>query len=594
MSIKVRSIGSYLTRGYPNFSSLQTNEKWIKIITTILVALTLSLRGYDRLSYPQFVAEEGIVFFQDSYNLDFWSSVTKFYNGGSYLLGRLVAEFSQLFRLEIIPTIFVLASLAIATCCCCLFLHDRFKWIVPNLYLRSLFCIAIALFPSSNELVLRLVNAHWYLAIACFFLVLMEIPQKSLGKLLYASAWIISSLSAPLVIIFSPCLAGRAIADKKNRILLSSLSIFLISFAILIKQENSSISFVKNVDTSQASLLLGLINNLTYRVLLTSFLGDRTSYSLFHDNKSIFVYFPYVLTVLYMLFSIGTATVLATKKRLLDLLVWTHINYCILAPLLLTFLGRPEILLQSQSISTLWGSERYFFLPVGAFNFAIFWWIVNFRARDLRVKYMKGLLLLMTIPAFVLDFHIANIWITDHQWALQVQRIKIAEVLSPGKILKVPVNPTRQWLMSLRTPLPYLPSVRSLHLMEDQGAGYFDFAVAYGGKNTVIPRKQAVKAGGWAIDRRSNRPSAEVLVLDKDSNQVVARTRVNLIRTDVAQALQSEKFRLSGWQVVFPVEKLQPGSHTLLAYAFDSSTMQIFPLANEMKIEVSRPSAVEK
>jgi hypothetical protein len=587
MNKYVGTIKRYLIKNQPQVILFLTHEKWIKGLTIALVALIFILRGQDRLTYPQFVAEDGRVFFQDSYNLDLWRSITRFYNGGSYLLSRLIAEFSQIFRLELIPTIFVLSSLIVATSCCCIFLSSRFKWLVPSLHLRSLCCIMLALMPSSNELILRLVNAHWYLAIACFLLILMNIPRHFLGKILYALMWIISSLSAPLIVVFSPSLIVRAIIDQKNRLLLIALTAFLIGIAIVIRQENATVDFVQDVDASQASIILGIVNTLTYRVLLTCILGDRTAYELFHDNKTLLAYLPYLLTIAYGYIVIQTATNFIKRKLWMKLAIWTHIQYCVLAPLLLTFLGRPEILLQSQSIKTLWGSERYFFLPVGACLFGFFWWIIHVQPKRLLLKWAKLLSPLIVLPAFILDFSIANIWITDHQWLTQVERIKKAEIFSPGQMLNVPVNPTQDWSMTLRLPGSRLPKLQALRFMENRNSGYLDFVRAYGGGKQVVSRKRAVKAGGWAVDQEANRPAAEVLVIDKTSNQVLARTRVNLWRSDVAKALQNDRLLFSGWQVVFPIEQLQPGKHILAAYAFDPATMQAFPLTNEIEIEVT-------
>lgn len=556
----------------------------IKIITLFLIAIVLILRGNDRIWHAQFVAEDGVVFFQDAYNLDFLSAVTKSYNGGYYLLARLLSELALLFPLESVPTIFVLSSLIVTIFCCSFFLLDNFNWIVPNLYHRAFFCLLLAALPSTDEVLLRLVNVHWYLGIVDFLLVLMKIPQNFIGKAVYLFLWLFSGLSAPQTIVFTPCLIAKAFGDKRNRTLLVFSAIFLIILAFIIKQQNANVFFVKGVDTSHASLSLAVVNALASRIL-TSFLSINLTYEWFYNSERLYV--AYLLMMPFIVLNAAAIVNCFKRKRWTQLFVWLYSLYCIFAPIIITFLGRPALLLLSQNINKLGilGNERYFILPLVAWYFGFFLWMTSVIG-NIRRKYIKHLFALAIVPALIFDFHFENIFIADHQWYSQVQRIKVAEALSPGSTLLVPSNPQEDWSMHLHIPPSYLPRIESLIFVDKPGQGYFDFARANADGQKVVQSDRAVRASGWAINSEANRPANEVLILDKNSNTIVARTIVNQLRTDVAKAMRNRRFRRSGWQVVFPIDRLEIGTHTLRAYAFDSSKMQVFPLAEEMTIEI--------
>jgi len=133
----------------------------VQVGTVFLVAIIFYIRGCSRIILPQLWAEDGVVFFQDAYNLAFWTSITKSYRGYYHLLPRIVAEVATLFRLEFIPAIYVLTAFLVAVFCCSFFLKQTFAWIVPNVYQRALFCVLFALMPANDEALLRFVNMQW-------------------------------------------------------------------------------------------------------------------------------------------------------------------------------------------------------------------------------------------------------------------------------------------------------------------------------------------------------------------------------------------------------------------------------------------------
>ncbi len=562
--------------------------KWIYILTIVCVGFIYIFRAKDRILMPQFVAEDGLSYFQNAYNLPFLQSVILPYRGGFYFIGRLLSELSLNIQFEYAPITFVLFSLIIQVICSCLFLSERFAWIIPNIWYRALFCLIIAAIPASNEVHLRLYNVHWYLAILAFLLVLIEAPRRWYEKSLYVLLWVVIGFSAPQVIVFAPCMVVRAIVDRRIR--WPSLAVVFVLFWVAIATSRANSEGVTSAtDFRPIALCIAIINAIAFRVLAVANIGLNRLFEHFYQKNSLL--FVYLFFIPYIAFLIHGASIFWQRQRRDYLLIWIFLLYCTTAPLALLFLGRAEFLLAGQQLSRLWGDDRYYILPICAFYFGLLWWLSLNPFGSKTLAKARWILVLPIVFAITSDFWIPNVFISDFQWKSQVRRIKEAEALAPGSILDVPINPTSEWTMKLHIPPLEMPSFDDLHIVDQPARGYFDFAA----RNTTlagldphpsqeVSLNEAVRASGWVFaDGTQNHPS-EVIIVDNTEKRILARTPVILERRDLIAV--DPGLLISGWQVVFPIDQLTIGEHVLHAYSFDAQKFIVHPIPGEIQITI--------
>jgi hypothetical protein len=67
---------------------------------------------------------------------------------------------------------------------------------------------------------------------------------------------------------------------------------------------------------------------------------------------------------------------------------------------------------------------------------------------------------------------------------------------------------------------------------------------------------------------------------------VLAQTSVDLPRADVAASMNNSRLTTCGWDVLFPINTLAPGTHILQAYIFDPDTKEAILVPGEKAIDV--------
>lgn len=564
-------------------------DKAITIFGVVLCSLIVFVfRTSERLFNPQLVAEDG-VFFQNTYNLSFLDTIFLPYRGGFYVFSRILYEVALVFRLDLVPLVFVVLALVVQIFCCTIFLSERFSWIVPNVWYRAFFCILLATIPASSEIHLRLYNVHWYLGILAFLLVIMEAPYSWRGKFLYMVSWVLIGFSAPQTIVFLPCLAVRALVDRRLR-WFSFIAVVGLGIVVFLTVQANTERVRGTGGLQLVALGVALFNALAFRVLTVGTVGLSRLFDTFYQYDDL--RWMYVLLLPYLALIISGAYFFWQQQRRDYLLVWVALIYCTIAPIALLFLGRADFLQARQHLSGLWGDDRYYVLPICTFYFTLlFWWLSLSPYKNRYLRSARWLLVLPILFAVTSDFFVHNVFISDFQWKSQVRRIKQAEALAPGSILDVPINPTNEWTMRLHVPPSDLPAYINLRVASQEVQGYFDFAA----RNTTpagldpqpsqkISTEEGVRAAGWVLaDGTPNHPN-EVLVISIMEQKVIARTSVLLERPDLAS--MDPRLLISGWQVVFPADQLSAGVHVLRAYAFDAKTQTAYPIPGEIRITI--------
>jgi len=566
---------------------IRPETPWFKLVVLLLVGLILMLRGADRFWHPQFWFEDGRVFFQDAYNLSFWQSVTKPYvvdwlGTGYYMLAnRVLAELALVVDVEYAPAMFMILAFAVATLCCSFFMLEGFSWLMPSARLRALVCFMLALLPGSSEIALRFLNLQWYLGLLCFLLTLMDVPRTRRGAFVYLAGWLLCGLSAPQTVVFLPCLIVRAWLVPNQRRLLAGASLAGLCGLVPTFWFNAAHGAASRPEPW--SVLVASFNTFAARVLVTFSVGSARSWGWFYNKPT--ADYLYLWYLPFATFVVALSIAWSRQRRYGRLSLLAYFVYCIVAPIILACIRQPQVVAIGRSIRTSWGGDRYFVLPVASLGVLLFWWTTTIQGGIRRIYAVRIALIAIIAFAASTDFF-DPFEVTDQQWHSQVLRIKAAEASGAEQVVRVPSNPSSDFGALLEfhsaAPPPALTTERR------------DGAIGYAGSdrtpNGPVTTDDILLVNGWAVNVASNAPFEEVLVADKASSTVLARTRLHGARLDVAQVMADDRLRWSGWRVAVRADRLGEGRHVLRAYTCDrceDSGAKAYLLGGEATVDIA-------
>jgi hypothetical protein len=555
----------------------------LQIGTVAAVILILVLRGPDRIVHAQLWAEDGSVFFQDAYNLGFWESITKTYRGYYHVLPRILAEFAMLLRLDLVPTFFALSSLIVIALCCCMFLLNHFTYFMPSLPLRALFCILLAALPATDEVLLRFVNIQWYLSVFCMLLVIMRPPEKWTGRTLYVLAWVLAGLTVPMAMIFVPCLFIKGQLEPRNRTTVIVACGLVALIMLVVIKEALTTTPEGNMARDPAAMPVALVNIFAYHVLAAATLGSNRIQTILGQDHTALIYL-WLLPFVVLNLSILVHTY--QRKKWDALVIWSYLIYCMIAPIVLTLVGRPSLISEAPSFGNPTYGARYYVVAVAALYLAILWCVNRYLTNtrwSIPVMSVTCVMLLIPIQS---DFALSKL--SDWQWSAEARRIEAAESRGAGTTITIPLPPYSPWAMSLQ-----VPPQRALHpwplpIASQPVAGHFDGVLAVESDDMTRVGRQFVRAIGWAADPSGNRPASVILIVDRTSSQIVARTYTSVERSDVSELSGRPELLQSGWDVIFSVEHLEPGAHTFQAFVLDERSGRAFLIPGESVVDVMR------
>lgn len=183
------------------------------LITPALIILVsfviLVMRRPDIILHAQPWAEDGAVWMAGVYNNGFWSSLILPQNGYYQTISRLTYGFSLLFGLSNAALIANAIAILIRCFFICFILSKRMDFI--DVKYRIFICIYFMLMPNVAEGFVNITNAHWYLSMYLFSVVLSRDPSSKMEVVHDFTVLIISALSGPFVVFIAPCLLIKRI-----------------------------------------------------------------------------------------------------------------------------------------------------------------------------------------------------------------------------------------------------------------------------------------------------------------------------------------------------------------------------------------------
>jgi hypothetical protein len=174
------------------------NPRVIGLAAFMLTWIGFVSRRPDQWFTPQFIAEDGFVFFQDAAAIG-WSSLIKPFAGYLHLAPRLIACATKEVPWEFLPMVYVVMASMVAALIGVRIALARLPWPV-----RIFGLIALIAAPHRGEVFLTITNLHWILG-AVLAVNLLEPPPQTVREAWRRAAEIaLVGLSGPMTVILAP------------------------------------------------------------------------------------------------------------------------------------------------------------------------------------------------------------------------------------------------------------------------------------------------------------------------------------------------------------------------------------------------------
>ena len=161
-------------------------------------------------------AEDGRIFYAQASRLSFWQTLAGTHNGYAQLFPRLAVQVARLFPPADAATTFALTgALSLAGVGC--FVFHVAKGHIASPPLRAVLAVGMVLLPVANtELLDNLVNVPWWLFFGAFWALLWR-PRSLSGRVATALMCFLAAASEPLVALFLPLAAARAVTLREPK-----------------------------------------------------------------------------------------------------------------------------------------------------------------------------------------------------------------------------------------------------------------------------------------------------------------------------------------------------------------------------------------
>ena len=261
-------------RGGPDFRGvavLQRRRFVSLLLSLVLVAAVLHARKPDAFENPQFWAEDGTVFFQQSYDLGL-EAFFESYAGYFHTVPRMVAGLASALPYSFTPAVYNYSSLLLLLVVAC-YLHS------PLLALRwpAAYALATVLVPHrQGEIFLNLTNAQWVLALLLFLIAVKPPAATRVGRIAEWAIVLAAGLSGPFIVVLLPLYCVQLVRFRSAASLTSLLLAGVASAVQILEFRSLPIVMPPSGGHSDAAWL-DLVGQKLFGNLV---LGDKLPYTL--------------------------------------------------------------------------------------------------------------------------------------------------------------------------------------------------------------------------------------------------------------------------------------------------------------------------
>ncbi|MCL1467114.1 hypothetical protein [Argonema galeatum] len=118
--------------------------------------------------------------------------------------------------------------------------------------------------------------------------------------------------------------------------------------------------------------------------------------------------------------------------------------------------------------------------------------------------------------------------------------------------------------------------------------GVFDVVNESSATSHKVSKAIPVKLSGWAVIANKGKTADSVIITQADNKKVLAVAPVNVVRPDVAKALNNPAYKSSGWNATIKPSNLPAGKVVIQAWAYDSTTKEATQLSRNHELDVAQ------
>ncbi len=410
---------------------IKTHNNWRVHVFVFIAAFGIIFsRRPDALLNAQFWAEDGQIWYADAYNQGIIHSLFSPFNGYFQTTSRLTAAIAQFFPLGWAPLIFNLTAIIIKILPVHLIISSRFTYLIPNIRYRFYLAFFYLALPNSFEVHANITNAHWYLAILAYLVLLATPSMLFIWRFFDISVILLLAFSGPFSLLLIP---SATILWLRRRQTCSLILSCLYAGALV-----QSITILLTAHHARVQTPLGATPALFTKILGQVFLGALIGQQ---GLQWVSVHFwGYNLLLVFVAIAGIAAFFYSFLKAPLELRLFASfatLVFCIS----LTSPMASESVPQWLSLSVPGSGCRYWFIPMLGFVTLIFWLLGKKQPPLIRIAAVVTVAIM--IFGIVLDWHypaFAN---------LEFQTYANKFITAPhGAKVKIPINPPG-WFMEL-------------------------------------------------------------------------------------------------------------------------------------------------
>ncbi|MCL1475747.1 hypothetical protein [Argonema antarcticum] len=117
--------------------------------------------------------------------------------------------------------------------------------------------------------------------------------------------------------------------------------------------------------------------------------------------------------------------------------------------------------------------------------------------------------------------------------------------------------------------------------------GVFDVVNESSSASHKVSKAIPVKMSGWAVLANKGKTADSVIITQADNKKVLAVAPVNVLRPDVAKALNNPAYKSSGWNATIKSSNLPTGKVVIQAWAYDSTTKEATQLSRNHELDIT-------
>lgn len=423
----IQLLEKFLTSSRQFLADTENRNRLLISLGLIAVCVgLLFLRRPDAFLNPQFWAEDGRVWFANSYNIGALRSVFLPQDGYFQTLSRFTAGLAWLFPLVKAPLVYNVSALLVQLLPAVLLLTNRWQNLLPSYKLRVALALGFVLLPNVAEMHTNVTNAQWYLAVSAFLILIAPVAKNKFWQIFDVFILLLAGLSGPFAILLTPIALllwySRRESHYRNRLILIGLTALIQIWGILFLSEASRVSHLPELNPRLIGAILG-------RQVLWGALVGVNGYSWVLQNVSWYFWLIASTTIActVLMFRIFMKT--TVELRLLILFGSLVFVASVFFPTG-DFTQYSALKLLSRSMD----GARYWLIPMLAFLMALVWGAVHDSNKTIRI--VCGVLLATMILGIVSDFRHKPY--QDYRFPSYINQL---EKLPAQSELRIPINP---------------------------------------------------------------------------------------------------------------------------------------------------------